>query len=142
LLYAASITGPSGRVVGIDQTPLKQQMPVNVRVLSGDVLELDPDLRRAMGADFNAVLSDMAPATTGNRIVDTARSYHLCQAALTIAQELLRSGGAFVCKIFQGEDFKAFVDQVKAQYSKHKIYKPQSSRKASREIFIIGMGKK
>ena len=123
-------------------SPLQQQMPGNVRVLTGDVFELNQELQAAVGTDFNVVLSDMAPATTGNRIVDTARSFNLCQAALSIAQDLLLPGGAFVCKIFQGEDFKAFADLVKSLFSKHKIFKPQSSRKASREIFIIGMGKK
>ena len=142
LLYAARLTGQRGRVVGIDLSPLQQQMPGNVRVLTGDVLELNPDLLAAVGTDFNVVLSDMAPATTGNRIVDTARSFNLCQAALAIARDLLLPGGAFVCKIFQGEDFKPFADLVKTLFSKHKIFKPQSSRKASREIFIIGMGKK
>jgi 23S rRNA (uridine2552-2'-O)-methyltransferase len=141
LLYAAKLTGERGRVVGIDLSPLQQQ-PENVRVLTGDVLELNQELLAAVGTDFNVVLSDMAPATTGNRIVDTARSFNLCQAALSIAQDLLLPGGAFVCKIFQGEDFKAFADLIKTLFSKHKIFKPQSSRKASREIFIIGMGKK
>jgi len=142
LLYAARLAGERGRVVGIDLSPLQQQMPGNVRVLSGDVFELNQELLAAVGTDFNVILSDMAPATTGNRIVDTARSFNLCQAALSIAQDLLLPGGAFVCKIFQGEDFKAFADLVKTLFSKHKIFKPQSSRKASREIFIIGMGKK
>lgn len=142
LLYAARLTGEHGRVVGIDLSLVQGQMPPNVRVLTGDVLEMNPELRSAIGADFNVVLSDMAPATTGNRIVDTARSFNLCQAALAIAQDLLLPGGMFVCKIFQGEDFKAFADMIKTLFSKQKIFKPQSSRKASREIFIIGMGKK
>ncbi len=142
LLYAAKIIGPRGRVVGIDRTPLEERMPSNVQVLTGDVLELKPDLGQVAGTDFNVVLSDMAPATTGNRIVDTARSLELCETALTIARELLCPGGMFVCKIFQGEDFKAFTEQVGALFNKLKIFKPQSSRKASREIFIIGMDKK
>jgi len=142
LLYAARLTGERGRVVGVDLNPLKQQLPANVRALTGDVLEPNPELLAALGTGFNVVLSDMAPATTGNRIVDTARSFILCRAALSIAQDLLLPGGAFVCKIFQGDDFKQFADLVKTLFSKQKIFKPQSSRKASREIFIIGMGKK
>ncbi|MEW6671252.1 MAG: RlmE family RNA methyltransferase [Thermodesulfobacteriota bacterium] len=142
LLYAARQTGDRGRVVGIDLSPIKQRLPENVRVLTGDVFELNQELRAAIGTGFQVVLSDMAPATTGNRIVDTARSFNLCQAALAIARDLLLPGGAFVCKIFQGEDFKLFADEVKTLFSRSKIFKPQSSRKASREIFIIGMGKK
>jgi len=88
------------------------------------------------------VLSDMAPATTGSRVVDTARSFNLCQAALAIARQLLRPGGVFVCKIFQGEDFKQFTEAVKTGFSECRVFKPQSSRKASMEIYLIGKGKK
>ena len=92
--------------------------------------------------EFNVILSDMAPATTGSKHVDSARSYNLCQAALSIAQTLLRPGGSFVCKIFQGEGFKEFSDSVRSIFRSHKIFKPQASRKASKEIYIIGLGKK
>jgi 23S rRNA (uridine2552-2'-O)-methyltransferase len=84
----------------------------------------------------------MAPATTGSRGVDAARSHHLCEAALAIARKVLRPGGALVCKIFQGEDFKAFTEAVKNDFSECKLFKPQSCRKASKEIYIIGKGKK
>jgi 23S rRNA (uridine2552-2'-O)-methyltransferase len=84
----------------------------------------------------------MAPSTTGNRRVDAARSLALCERALELALRLLAPGGRFVCKIFQGEDFKAFADQVKENFDRQQIFKPQSSRKASKEIFIIGLGRK
>ena len=51
---------------------------------------------------FNVVLSDMAPATTGHKVVDAARSYNLCETALNVAQSILLPGGSFVCKIFSG----------------------------------------
>ena len=74
-------------------------------------------------------------------IPDSAGSFILCQAALSIAQTALIPGGSFACKIFQGEDFKAFSDSVRSVFNKYKIFKPQSSRKASKEIFIIGLEK-
>ena len=86
------------------------------------------------------VLSDMAPTTTGNKAIDAERSYQLCQAALNIARMTLRPGGSFVCKIFQGEEFKKFSDSVRSRFKNYKIFKPQSSRKESKEIFILGMG--
>ena len=143
LLYAAELTGKQGRVVGIDLTPLENvRLPEYVRVLTGDVNQADQHLFEMIGSEFDVVMSDMAPATTGNRIVDNARSFDLCQAALAFARKLLVPGGGFVCKIFQGEDFSEFTDSVKGVFLKYKIFKPQSSRKASKEIFIIGMGKK
>jgi len=138
LMYAANLTGDAGRVVGIDLKPVSVQVPSHVRTYVGDILSMDD----AIGKDFNVVLSDMAPATTGIKSVDAARSFHLCQAALSIAQNVLKPGGSFVCKIFQGEDFKEFSDAVKANFQTQKTFKPESSRKASKEIYIIGLGKK
>lgn len=137
LLYAAKLTGEKGRVIGIDLKPTKLQAASNMEILAGDVLALDAG---SLGSDFNVVLSDMAPATTGHKAVDAARSAGLCEAALAIAHRVLLPGGSFVCKIFQGPDFNQFLDSVRASFDKQKIFKPQSSRKASKEIYIIGMG--
>ena len=139
LLYAAKLTGDRGRVVGIDLKPVKIQSASNVEIITGDVFELDTG---SLGNDFNVVMSDMAPATTGHKAVDAARSAGLSEAALEIARNVLLPGGAFVCKIFQGTDFNQFVDSVRASFDKQKIFKPKSSRKASKEIFVIGLGLK
>ena len=142
LVYAAKLTGNKGGVVGIDLKPVFERFPSHVKVYRGDILSMDDELFKLTGKDFNVVLSDMAPATTGSKHVDSARSFNLCQAALSIAQETLVKGGTFVCKIFHGEDFKTFSDAVKQGFIRHKIFKPQSSRKASKEIYIVGFGKK
>lgn len=142
LLYAADLTGNTGHVIGIDLVPVKIQVPAHVKILTGDILSMDDGFFSTLGQDVDVVMSDMAPSTTGNRFVDTARSYNLCQMALTVAQSTLKTGGSFVCKIFQGEDFKEFSDSVKAVFNRHKIFKPQSTRKVSKEIYIIGFGKK
>ena len=137
LLYAAKLTGDRGRVIGIDLKPVKIQAAPNIEIINGDVFALDAGV---LGTDFNVVMSDMAPATTGHKAVDAARSAGLCEAALAIAQRVLLPGGSFVCKIFQGPDFNQFVNSVRAGFDKQKIFKPRSSRKASKEIFIIGLG--
>ena len=142
LLFAAKLTGAGGRVVGIDRQPVAIEMPSNASVYTADILSINDEFFRSVGKEFNIIISDMAPATSGNKHVDSSRSFNLCQAALSIAQNMLMPGGSFVCKIFQGEDFKAFSDAVKGSFNKTKIFKPQSSRKASREIYIIGLGKK
>jgi 23S rRNA (uridine2552-2'-O)-methyltransferase len=141
-MCAAELAGPSGRVVGVDLTPVTVRLPVQVAVHAADVFELVEDPAGFFGREFDVVLSDMAPATTGSRGVDAARSHNLCEAALVIARKVLRPGGAFVCKIFQGEDFKPFTEAVKAGFAECKIFKPQSCRKASKEIYLIGKGKK
>ena len=142
LMCAADLVGATGRVSGVDLTSVTVKLPANVDIHTKDVFELVEDPAAFFGRLFDVVLSDMAPATTGSRGVDAARSYNLCEAALTIAQKVLQPGGAFVCKIFQGEDFKAFAETVKSSFSEYRIFKPQSCRKASKEIYIIGKGKK
>ena len=142
LLHAAELVGPGGEVVGIDLKPPDVILPAHVRALTGDLLDMDENLKSTLGSGYDVVISDMAPATSGHKDVDAARSYNLSEAALYLALEVLKPGGAFVSKIFQGPDFEAFIKQVRAHFSKQKNFKPQSSRKASREIFVIGIGKK
>lgn len=142
LLYAAELTGKHGKVLGIDLKPVTIKIPSQVETLKADILTIDRAWieNEGLASRFNVVLSDMAPATTGNKMIDAERSYQLCQAALNIAQMALRPGGSFLCKIFQGEEFKKFSDSVRSRFKTHKIFKPQSSRKESKEIFIISMG--
>ncbi|HAY39123.1 MAG TPA: 50S rRNA methyltransferase [Desulfobacteraceae bacterium] len=142
LLYSAKMTGKTGRVIGIDLVPVTINVPAHVRVYTGDILLMDDDFFKSLGTDFNVVISDMAPSTTGNKVVDSTRSFNLCLTALSIAQMTLTAGGSFVCKIFQGEDFRTFIDSVRSVFKNHKIFKPKSSRKASKEIYVIGFGKK
>ena len=142
VLYAADLVGKKGRVIGIDTKCVSIKVPSNTKIYIADALSLDDTLRMLIGKNFNVLLSDMAPETTGNKHVDVARSLELCQAALFYAQNLLIKNGSFVCKIFQGADSRRFADSVGAIFSRHKIFKPQSTRKASKEIYIIGMGKK
>lgn len=139
LLYAAGLTGASGRIVGLDIKPVTLKLPGHVKVVRADVFTLDAARLAAMGDDFQVVLSDMAPSTTGSTVVDATRSLALCRAAFFIAQNVLTAGGSFVCKIFQGQDFKEFSDSFRQNFNKHHIFKPRSSRKTSKEVFIIGL---
>jgi 23S rRNA (uridine2552-2'-O)-methyltransferase len=142
LQYAVQQTGPGGQVVGVDLKPVTIRLPDTVQVITGDIDALFQEGDDRLEAVFKVVLSDMAPATTGNKHADAARSFALCERALDVAASVLQPGGNFVCKIFQGEDFKPFCDKVKARFARMHIFKPQSSRKGSKEIFVIGLGKK
>jgi len=144
--FAGELTGKQGLVIGIDLKTVSERFPAHVRILAGDVIALAEkdaaELAAAIGNGFHVVLSDMAPATTGRKEVDAARSYYLCRSALIIARKVLEPGGSFVCKIFQGEDFNGFINEVASGFERHKIFKPQSCRKESKEIYIIALGKK
>ncbi len=142
LMYAAKIIGDSGRAVGVDLKPVTVKLPQQASAHTGDLLNMTDDLRAVLGGRYNVVLSDMAPDTTGNKNLDAIRSAGLAETALHIACARLVKGGMFACKIFQGSDFEPFVKMVHAEFEKTKIFKPKSSRKASKEIFVIGIGKK
>ena len=137
--YAISVVGPHGAVVGIDRNPLPRPVP-GVRALVGDLyVTPDEELLGTLKA-FDAVLSDMAPDTTGIRSTDQARSARLFEEALTRAERLLAPGGAFVGKLFQGPDFEAIRKRLAGRFSEVKVLKPDSSRAQSFEIFLAAKG--
>ncbi|MBF0099550.1 MAG: RlmE family RNA methyltransferase [Desulfobacterales bacterium] len=142
LMYASSIVGNEGKVFGIDVQPITIRHPSNTQLYQGDIYELSQILFDTYQNSFDVVMSDMAPSTSGVRHLDAARSFSLCEIAFDVASQCLKKSGSFVCKIFQGSEFKSFSEKIKEQYRQVKIFKPKSSRKQSVEIYLIGIDKK
>ena len=142
LLYAAKEVKDQGRVFGIDLKQIDIDLPQNVSAIQDDILNLNNRSFLDEIKKFNVVLSDMAPATTGRKDVDALRSFELCRMALKVADDFLTADGNFVCKIFQGNDFNSFQKNVKSKFKSCKIFKPESCRKQSKEIYIIAKGRK
>jgi 23S rRNA (uridine2552-2'-O)-methyltransferase len=141
LQYASKVVGSSGRLVGIDLFPIRAALGANVTVLQRDVSKVtDAELRAALGGPADAVLCDMAPRTSGVRMVDQARSQALCDLALAVARSVLRLGGRFLVKIFQGPDTPEFVKELRRHFATVNTFKPQSSRSESMEIYAVGTG--
>ena len=140
-MYAAKVSGPGGLVVSVDLNEGNiQSSGAKIHVIAGDILDHEiVEQVHKIAEKFNAVISDMAPKTTGNKWADQQQSLDLARRALEVATEFLKDGGNFYCKVFEGEDFKDFVDSVREYFSKTKIVKPKSSRKESREVFVLGM---
>jgi 23S rRNA (uridine2552-2'-O)-methyltransferase len=143
-LYAAKVVGPRGLVVGVDlqQTGLpRQKGHAEIHWLWYDVDsdELLEKLKKEWPG-FHVVLSDMAPRTTGSRYADHQQSMRLVRRSLEIAGALLHQNGTFYCKAFEGEDFPEVVRACRPLFQTVKIVKPGSSRKESREVFILGRG--
>ena len=136
---ASQVVGPKGKVVAVD---LSEIAPIpNVTILRGDITdpEVQRQLREALGGPADAVLSDVAPATTGIAVVDHARSIALSEAALDIARQVLKPGGTFVVKVFRGGDFDAFVAEVRRYFQVVKIVVPEATRKESKEAYVVGL---
>jgi 23S rRNA (uridine2552-2'-O)-methyltransferase len=142
LLYASRQVGPDGRVLGIDLKPVTVGLPANTTAIQDDILQMADSAFFDQAAGCRVVLSDMAPATTGRKDVDAFRSYALCQMALDVAARILVQNGHFVCKIFQGNEFSSFEKQVTALFRDCRIFKPDSCRKQSKEIYIIAKNKR
>jgi len=144
-MYASKIAGPGGLVMGIDLSRGgKMQVSGGAPILTfvADIMEDQTvELIRHQGCSFDVVMSDIAPRTTGNKWADQQLSLRLSRRVLELADIFLRSGGNLYCKVFEGEDFKEFVDYVKLQYKTAKIFKPKSSRKESREVFVVGLSR-
>lgn len=141
LEYASRRTGPDGFVLGVDISDIAASLPPWTKTLRADIHDLDPEsLLREAGGPFDAVLSDAAPKTTGVPFADHARSVELSRRTLEIALRVLRPGGSWVCKVFQGEDLPPFRTEARKHFRKLTEAKPKSSRDRSVEIFLVGLG--
>lgn len=143
-LYASEVIGPKGVVVGVDLKEVDnapRQGGGEIHWLCLDVT--DPEflstVRRIRPA-FRVIVSDIAPKTTGNRWTDHQQSLNLVRHVGSLLDVLLLKKGHFVCKVFQGEDFPDFVEDMKSRFEIVKVVKPKSSRVESREVFVVAMG--
>ena len=135
--YAASICGKR-RLVGMDITALEDYPGT---FLHGSILEIPTEtVETALGGPADVVLSDMAPYTNGNRFSDHIRQLELARAAFDTACRMLRPGGAFVVKVFDGQEAQAFTLSVRRRFSTVKRLKPPATRNESVEFFLVATG--
>lgn len=140
--YASEKIGIKGKILGIDLKPVAINLPNAVFIIA-DLNDLDVNeviIKNNFPPEFDAVISDMAPNTTGNKFTDQARSFDLCVLALATAKKFLKPEGNFICKIFDGEDAMMFRDQLKNNFSEVHTFRPKSTQSSSKEMFMIGKG--
>ncbi|MEO5569896.1 MAG: RlmE family RNA methyltransferase [Bacteroidia bacterium] len=142
--YASRKIGEQGKVLGIDLQPINIQLKnaVFIRANLNDLNVQEIITEYNFNQLFDAVISDMAPGTTGNKFVDQMRSYDLCVLAYDTAKKFLKPKGNFVCKIFEGEDTISFRDELKNSFDEVHIHRPKSTQSSSKEIFLVGLKKK
>lgn len=133
------LTEGVGRLVGVDL-----KAPEGLKhgtFLVANALEIQAStILDALGGQADLVLSDMAPFTTGNRLGDHVRQLELAQRAFVLATELLAPGGAFVAKVFEGEDAGEWVLSVRSSFTQLRRLKPEATRKQSVEFFVVAEG--
>lgn len=137
---ALRTVGDRGHVVAFDLLPM-DPIP-GVVILQGDFQEEDAPARVEAALDGRAdvVMSDMAPNTTGHAATDHLRIMALAELALDFALRVLRPGGAFVAKVFQGGSEKQFLDTLKRHFATVRHAKPPASRKDSAELYVVATG--
>lgn len=144
LQVLSEMVGPSGLVVGVDLVPIKPLSKPNVKTAALDVLadDFDQKLLQIYAGPFDAVISDLAPKTTGIRSTDEARSHRLALKALEVSLARGKPGSHFVAKLFMGGDFEEFRATVRSAFTNVELIRPEATRGASREIYVAGLAKK
>ena len=144
LQVASEAIGEDGLVVGVDLERIRPLRLRNVRTLIGDVTdeEIVKRIRDAFPGRVDVVLSDMSPDLSGVWEVDHLRQIHLTRRALRIAEGILKPDGWVVLKVFQGSDYRKFLDDVRDLFGFVKVVKPPASRKGSAEIYVVAQGLK
>ncbi len=138
-LYTLKLLEGTGFLVGIDLAPVKlKTFPANAFFFQGDLFdESSLNILKDKGP-FEVILSDAAPSTTGNRTVDTARSYRLVERVIEVAEQVLVPGGSLLAKIFQGGDEKALLERLNSLFRQTKILRPKAVRDESFETYFLG----
>ncbi|MNE38152.1 Ribosomal RNA large subunit methyltransferase E [compost metagenome] len=135
------LIGGQGRLIASDI--LEMDSIPDVTFIQGDFTQ-DEVLARILEAVGNSqvdlVISDMAPNMSGTPEVDMPKAMFLCELALDLAERILKPGGNFVIKIFQGEGFDVYLKDARQKFDKVQMIKPDSSRGSSREQYMLAWG--
>lgn len=135
--YAMRKTDGRAAIIAIDLLEIE---PIDgVTIIKGDIRAEanQAEILRLAPKGLDLILSDMAPDTTGVHHADTENSALLVHLALDIAEKLLKPGGAFVAKVFEGAEYKALLDRTRSLFGFAKSFNPKASLNRSREIFLV-----
>ena len=138
---AVQLVGEQGRVVASDILPM--DAIAGVDFVQGDFTEeaVLGQILATIGADqVDLVISDMAPNMSGALSVDQPNAMYLVELALDLSRQVLRRGGVFLTKVFQGEGFDEYLRDMKTSFDKVQTRKPQASRARSREVYLLASG--
>ena len=133
----ASKTIKNTKIISID---LKDMSPINNGIhIKGDFTEPDiqEKIKKNLSKEFDVVMSDMAVNTTGIKNLDSIQTGELCKEAMIFSKKVISSKGYFISKIFMGSTFNEIVALGKKIFREVKVFNPLSSRKESKESFII-----
>lgn len=144
LQIIAELVGSSGRVFGVDLQEIDAFAQPNVKTAVGDIFDKEGFFAALTAAGFtklvDGVTSDLAPKTTGIKDVDAGMSAELTDQAFYLSTLVLKPGGFFVGKIFEGSEFQKVLKRVKQRFKEVHVFKPEACRDRSYETYIVAMG--
>lgn len=125
------------KVVAVDLNPM---LPLEgVTFIRGDITDVETLKKvKEISETYDVVMSDASPKISGKWTIDHLKSIDLARASFNIAKEVLRPGGNFVVKVFQGEEIQNFFNELKPYFRFKKFHSPKASRKRSSEVYFIG----
>ena len=127
----------NGKLISID---LKKMEPISNSIqIQGNFIEenTQQEIKKKINNKVDVVMSDMAINTTGIKNLDSIQTGELCKEAIFFAKDIIKNNGFFISKIFMGVTFNEIVNESKKYFKEVKVFKPKSSRKDSKESFII-----
>ncbi len=125
------------KLISID---LKKMSPIGNSIqIQGDftAIKIQEEIKKNLNDKADIIMSDMAVDTTGIKNIDSIQTGELCKEAIFFAKDLIKDNGFFISKIFMGSTFNEIVAEAKKNFKEVRVYKPKSSRKDSKESFII-----
>lgn len=140
LLYLSNKVGDTGKVIGVDISDITIPPRANIIFIKKSVMDLNTDELKTLSKEYQAVVSDLAPSTSGIEIIDVGKSFSLANRALELAEAVLIPAGNFLCKIFEGESTNEFIKEVSKSFKTVKRFRPKAVIRGSKEFYIIGMG--
>ena len=141
---ARKAVGETGFVLGVDLKPIEPIEDTNVRSILGDITQPETVdiIREFLPRAADVVLSDVSPNISGVWELDHARQIDLAGKSLQLALSVLRLGGNFFVKVFQGEMLDDFVSDMRQNFAFVRLIKPKASRRKSAELYVLGLRKR
>lgn len=138
--YTSQKIGANGHVVGVDIQEVNTNLvknSQNVTLMCKSIFDIENVNDLNQKSFFDVILSDMAPKTTGTKLLDQMNSLELVQKVFNMLPILLRPQGDVVIKVFESHDFQVYYKEIKSMFNKVSLFRPKSTRTQSKEIFLI-----
>ncbi len=142
LQVIAQVIGNEGKAVGVDLQPIEAFREKNIVVIQGDIADTETrtKIQQFLGGPADCVLSDLSPKLSGIHSADLSRWLELVETAFAVATLLLKAGGNFAVKTFEGSETAVFRREIKPFFASLHRFRSEATRKGSSEMYLVATG--